>query len=547
MDNAFRIERDLLGELPVPAEALHGIHTARALENFPLAGKSVHPELVRAFGDVKLACARTNRKLGAWADDRLKADAIDRACRELANGDLGGFILVDALQGGAGTSTNMNVNEVLANRALEILNEICSSRGDEAHDESGKRKAESGKQSESPHVGCYDYISPLDDLNLHQSTNDTYPTALRLAAIRLLHALEQKVVALQESFQVAEKKFAYVVKVGRTQFQDAVLTTLGREMSAYAEAINRDRWRIYKCEERLRVVNLGGTAIGTGLAAPRQYIFQVVDQLREITGIGFARAENLVDATQNADVFVEVSGILKAHAVSLLKICGDLRLLSSGPEAGFGELRLPARQAGSSIMPGKVNPVIPEAVSQAAMRVIGHDATITMACASGSLELNPFLPLVADSLLESLDLLTRANDLLRRHCVEGIEADESRCRELVENSTAAVTALVPALGYERAGEVAKLARANHQSIRETVIAQGWLTGEQFDELISPEAVCRLGTPMHVAAGILPAVEPGFQPGGKNSDTFKRANNLSESPGGRMPPSTAGKMPTATMP
>ena len=490
----LRIERDFLGELPVPAEALHGIHTARALENFPLACRSVHPELARAFGDVKLACVRTNRALGAWADDVAKADAIDRACRELANGDLGGFIIVDALQGGAGTSTNMNVNEVLTNRALKILFETRSSRGDEAHDESGKRKAESENKSESPHVGCYDRVSPLDDLNLHQSTNDTYPTALRLAAIRLLHKLEKNVVALQEAFQAAEKKFAHAVKVGRTQFQDAVLTTLGREMSAYAEAINRDRWRIYKCEERLRVVNLGGTAIGTGLAAPRKYIFQVVDQLREITGIGFARAENLVDATQNADVFVEVSGILKAHAVSLLKICGDLRLLSSGPEAGFGEIRLPARQAGSSIMPGKVNPVIPEAVSQAAMRVMGHDVTITMACASGSLELNPFLPLVADSLLDSLDLLTRANDILRRHCVEGIEADETHCRELVENSTAAVTALLPVLGYERAGEAAKLARANRQSIRQTVIAQGWLTGEQFDELISPEAVCRLGTP-----------------------------------------------------
>jgi aspartate ammonia-lyase len=538
MNDAFRIERDLLGELPVPAEALHGIHTARALENFPLARRSVHPELVRAFGDVKLACARTNRALGAWADDRLKADAIDRACRELANGDLGGFIIVDALQGGAGTSTNMNVNEVLANRALEIISEIRSSRGNEDQTESESQKAESGKQSDPPHVGCYNYISPLDDLNLHQSTNDTFPTALRLAAIRSLQALEKNVVALQESFQAVEKKFAHVVKVGRTQFQDAVLTTLGREMSAYAEAINRDRWRIYKCEERLRVVNLGGTAIGTGLAAPRQYIFQVVDQLREITGIGFARAENLVDATQNADVFVEVSGILKAHAVSLLKICGDLRLLSSGPEAGFGEIHLPARQAGSSIMPGKVNPVIPEAVSQAAMLVMGHDATITMACASGSLELNPFLPLVADCLLDSLDLLARANDILRRHCVEGIEADEARCRELVENSTAAVTALVPALGYERAGEAAKLARENRRSIRETVIVQGWLTGEEFDELISPEAVCRLGMPALVAAGILPAVEPGFQPGGTNGEDFKRANNSSESPGGKMPAATS---------
>jgi aspartate ammonia-lyase len=467
MDDAFRIERDFLGELPVPAEALHGVHTARALENFPLARRPVHPELARAYGTVKLACALTNRALGAWADDAAKADAIERACRELSEGKLVEHIVVDALQGGAGTSTNMNVNEVLANRALELL---------------GRMHAD------------YDHVSPLDDLNLHQSTNDTYPTALRLAAIRLLHALEKNVLALQESFQAAEKKFAGVVKVGRTQLQDAVLTTLGREMSAYAEAINRDRWRIYKCEERLRVVNLGGTAIGTGLAAPRQFIFQAVDQLRELTGIGFARAENLVDATQNADVFVEVSGILKAHAVSLLKISGDLRLLSSGPEAGFGEIHLPARQAGSSIMPGKVNPVIPEAVSQAAMLVMGHDTTIAMACAAGSLELNPFLPLVASCLLESMDLLARADEILRRHCIESLEADEARCGKHVENSTAAATALLPVLGYERAGEAARLAKENNRSIRETVISQGWLTGAEFDILISPEAVCRLGTP-----------------------------------------------------
>ena len=314
-------------------------------------------------------------------------------------------------------------------------------------------------------------------------------------------------VALQESFQAAEKKFAHVVKVGRTQLQDAVLTTLGREMGAYAEAINRDRWRIYKCEERLRVVNLGGTAIGTGLAAPRQYIFQVVDQLRELTGIGFARAENLVDATQNADVFVEVSGLLKAHAVSLLKICTDLRWLASGPEAGLGELRLPARQAGSSLMPGKVNPVIPEAVSQAAMLVLGHDATIATACASGNLELNPFLPLVAHCLLESLDLLARADDILRRHCVDGLEADEARCRRQVENSTAAATALVPAFGYDRASEAARLARQNGATIRETVVTLGWLTCGEFDVLISPEAVCRLGLP-----GANPNEIPSFSPG-----------------------------------
>jgi aspartate ammonia-lyase len=417
---AFRIERDLLGEREIPQHTLHGIHTERARENFPLTGRPVHPGLVAAYGDVKLACALTNRALGVWAEDAQKAEAIERACREMAAGLLTAHVCVDVLQGGAGTSTNMNVNEVLANRALELLGE--------------------------PH-GRYERVSPLDDVNRHQSTNDTFPTALRLAAIRQLRVLEERIVALQEAFQTLEKRFAHIVKVGRTEMQDAVLTTLGREMGAYAEAFTRDRWRISKCEERLRVVNLGGTAIGTGLAAPRAFIFRVVDTLRQGTGIGLARAENLVEATQNADVFVEVSGILKACATSLLKVSSDLRLLSSGPEAGLGEIRLPERQAGSSIMPGKVNPVIPEAVSQASMLVMGYDAVIAQACAAGSLELNPFLPLVAACLLESCDLLARAADIFRRHCVEGIEADEARCRQHIESSTAVATALVLALGY----------------------------------------------------------------------------------------------------
>ena len=473
MSQPERIEKDALGEKALPADALYGIHTARALENFPLDGRPVHPALVCAYGDVKLACVVTNRGLGAWARDAAKAEAIERACRELSEGRLDAHIVVDALQGGAGTSTNMNVNEVLANRALELL---------------------------GLNHGAYERVSPLDDINLHQSTNDTYPTALRLAAIRLLHQLEEKIVALQESFQRAEKRFAHIVKVGRTEYQDAVLTTLGREMSAYAEAVNRDRWRVYKCEERLRVVNLGGTAIGTGLTAPREFIFRVVEQLRSLTGIGFARAENLVEATQNADVFVEVSGILKAHAVSLLKICGDLRLLSSGPDAGFGEIRLPARQAGSSIMPGKVNPVIPEAVSQAAMLAMGNDQVIAAACAAGSLELNAFLPLIAHCLLENLDLLTRACDLLCRYCVDGIEADEARCRAQVENSTAAVTALVPALGYERAGEAARLAHEQGKTLRAVVVENGWMPAAEFEAAISPEAVCRLGSPPREETG-----------------------------------------------
>ncbi|MGC9966830.1 MAG: aspartate ammonia-lyase [Syntrophobacteraceae bacterium] len=466
MSGAYRTEHDFLGELLIPEGRLYGIHTARALENFPLTGRAIHPEFVCAFGQVKLACAQANRRLGVWKEDPEKADAIERACLEMAEGLLNEHVLVDQLQGGAGTSTNMNVNEVLANRSLEILGEAR---------------------------GSYGRVSPLDDLNLHQSTNDTYPTALKLAAIRRLRVLESRIVSLQEEFQLLEKRFAHVVKVGRTQFQDAVLTTLGREMGAYAEALNRDRWRIYKCEERLRVVNLGGTAIGTGLSAPRDFIFCVTEILRANTSIGLARAENLIDNTQNADVFVEVSGFLKACASTLLKICNDLRLMSSGPESGLAEISLPQRQAGSSIMPGKVNPVIPEAAIQAAMLVFGLDASLTIACASGSLELNAFLPLVAVCLLDSIDVLANACDILRRLCVEGIQADEQQCRRYVEISTVTATALLPVLGYELMARIARRAREEKKSVREIVFEEKLLSSEQFDRLISPEAVCSLGS------------------------------------------------------
>ena len=463
----MRIEHDLLGEREVPIDALWGIHTLRAVENFPLSGRRTPPELIHAYGVVKLACARINHAVGAWKADSAKALAIEQACQELADGKLDAHILVDVLAGGAGTSLNMNVNEVIANRALQLL---------------------------SGPLGDHARVSPLDDVNLHQSTNDTYPTALRVAAIRLLQQLDTRVVALQEAFQAKEREFAHVVKVGRTELQDAVLTTLGREMGAYAEAVNRDRWRIYKCQERLRVVNLGGTAIGTGIAAPREYVLRVTEELRRLSGLNLARAENLVEATQNADVLVEVSGILKAQATTLIKICNDLRLMSSGPEAGLGEIRLPPRQAGSSIMPGKVNPVIPEAVIQAAMKVIGNDLAITLACASGSLELNPFLPVVADALLESLRLLSNACRILTEQCVVGIEADEVRCHAHVEASTAIATALLPVLGYERMSDVLRVANQTGRTIRQIVIADGLLTDKVFNELTGPEAVCRLGTP-----------------------------------------------------
>lgn len=464
--SSYRTEHDLLGTREVPANALHGIHTERAIDNFPLARRPVRAPLVHAYGAVKLACARANHELGRW--DEAKASAIAAACAEMMAGQLDAHLVVDALQGGAGTSTNMNVNEVLANRALQLL---------------GRPPGE------------YQTVSPLEDLNLHQSTNDTYPTALKVAAIRQLRLLEGEVIGLLEAFQHKEKQFAHVVKVGRTQLQDAVLTTLGREMSAYAEAFGRDRWRIYKCEERLRVVNLGGTAIGTGLSSPRQYIFRAIEHLREITGLGLARAENLVEATQNTDVFVEVSGILKAHASSLLKVAADLRLLSSGPEAGLGEIRLPARQAGSSIMPNKVNPVIPEAVSQAAIVVMANDQAITQACSMGNLELNAFLPLIADALLGSLDLLINACAIFRRHCVDGLEADERRCRSHVEGTTTTATALVERLGYEAASALAAAAGIEGKTIRQLALDRGLLAAEEFDELLSAEAVTRLGSPL----------------------------------------------------
>jgi len=460
----YRIETDLLGDREVPADALWGIHTLRAMENFRISGRAVHPELVKAYGSVKLACFQTNRQLGFFLDSP-KADALEQACSEMAEGLLTQHVLVDSLQGGAGTSTNMNVNEVIANRALEIA---------------GKEK------------GDYASVSPLDEVNLHQSTNDTYPTALKIAAIRMIRQLGQAVLALQEAFQEKEKEFAYVVKIGRTQLQDAVLITLGREMAAYAEAFNRDRWRLSKCEERLRVVNLGGTAIGTGLGAPRQFIFQVVDQLRNLTGIGLARAENLIDNTQNADVFVEVSGMLKACAVSILKISNDLRLLSSGPDAGLAEITLPHKQAGSSIMPGKVNPVIPEAAAQAALMVMGHDGVIAQAAASGNLELNQLMPLIAHSLLESIELLTNACTTLRVNCIQGIKANEGQCRKNVLNSTVLVTAIIPVIGYEKARELVKKAKEEQITVREVILKSGLLNEQKLNELINPEAVCRLG-------------------------------------------------------
>ncbi len=466
----FRKEKDLLGLDDVPAQALFGIHTVRAIENFPVANRDVNPALVHAFGHVKGACAKTSRNLGFWAKDETKYNAIMTACKEMADGLLNAHVVVDALQGGAGTSTNMNVNEVLANRAIQILGGT---------------------------LGDYTKVHPLDDINLHQSTNDAYPTALKLAIIVQIKALKTSLAALIKAFRDKEKEFYDVVKIGRTQLQDAVLTTLGREMGAYAEALGRDEGRLDRAIESMLVVNLGGTAIGTGMAAPEAYIETVAKTLGEMTGCPFVRAPNLIDNTQNADAFVEVSGLLKTCAATLIKIATDLRLMSSGPDGGLGEIALPARQAGSSIMPGKVNPVIPETVTQVALRVIGYDNQVTLAAAMGNLELNAFLPLVADSLLDGIDIMANAMMTFRVKCIEGITANKERCHANVEGSTAILTALVPMIGYSKSVKIIHDAQEQGKSVREVVLDAGHMKVEEFDAMISPESVNRLGSPLYV--------------------------------------------------
>jgi aspartate ammonia-lyase len=452
-----RLEKDLLGELELPDDVLYGVQTERARLNFDVSGHRTRPELVAALAQVKLACARTNAAHGFLPPDI--ADALAAACEEVIGGGHTAHFVVDALQGGAGTSTHMNVNEVLARRAGQLL----------------------GRP-----------VDPFAHVNLHQSTNDVYPTALRVAAIHGLRRLEPAVVALQEALQAKEREFAAVVKLGRTELRDAVPVTLGREFGAYSCVLARDRWRVFKCVERLRTVNLGGTAVGTGLTAPRDYIFDVVEKLREVTGLNLARAENLIDATQNQDALIEVSGILRAHAASLVKMARDLRLMASGPEGGLGEIELPAVQPGSSLMPGKVNPVIPEMVVQAAFRVMAHDQEINLAVMSGELELNAFLPLAADALLASIGLLERTDRLFAERCVRGITANAAHCRAVLERSREIVTALIPRIGHERAVDLAQLMQAEHLSVREAVRRTGVMPEADLEELLTPDRLCQLG-------------------------------------------------------
>lgn len=453
-----RIEHDLLGDLPVPQDAYYGIHTLRALQNFPITGIpiSTYPNLVNALASVKEAAALANHELGLLPEHKLKA--IVQACQAIRQGVAHDQFVVDVIQGGAGTSTNMNANEVIANLALEYIG--CQ-RGD------------------------YAALHPNEDVNLGQSTNDVYPTALKIAAymgiVQLVHAMG----VLRASFERKAVEFRNDLKMGRTQLQDAVPMTLGQEFSTFAVMLGEDEERLMEASRLICEINLGATAIGTGINTSPEYAPLVCRHLASVTGIPVITSPNLVEATQDVGSFVQLSGVLKRVAVKLSKVCNDLRLLSSGPRAGFGEINLPPVQAGSSIMPGKVNPVIPEVMNQIAFEVIGNDVTVSFAAEAGQLQLNAFEPVIAHSLFKSVAHLRAGCLTLASKCVDGITANRERLQSLVENSIGIVTALNPYIGYVNATQVAQQALVSGRSVAEIVVERGLLTREQLDEILQP--------------------------------------------------------------
>lgn len=464
----FRIESDFLGPRQIPADACWGVHTARALENFPITGTPIAamPELIRAFGFVKMAAARANRQLGVI--DGRRAAAIEDACTLLVEGRHLDQFVVDVIQGGAGTSTNMNVNEVIANLALRALGHP---------------------------PGAYHVLHPNDHVNASQSTNDAYPTAVRIALWTGVDGLLQAMAELRRAFEAKSAEFRDVLKIGRTQLQDAVPMTLGQELSAYAVMLEEDEERLREARMLIEEVNLGATAIGTGINAPAGYADLACALLAQLSGIPVRKARNLVEATQDTGAFVQLSGVLKRVATKLSKTCNDLRLLSSGPQAGFGDIRLPARQAGSSIMPGKVNPVIPEVVNQVAYEVIGNDLTVTMASEAGQLQLNAFEPIIGWSLSKSIRHLTMACRTLATHCVAGIEPNRELLARRVRESVTLVTALNPVIGYDQAALLAKTALATGQSFHEAAHRLGILDERQLAQLLVAE---RLTQPQALA-------------------------------------------------
>lgn len=451
-----RLEKDSVGQLEVPQDAYYGVHSKRAKINFDITGQRLNDELIRALVEIKKACALANN-VNKDLDDE-KCGAIVKACDYILEGNLFDQFITDPIQGGAGTSSNMNANEVVANKAIEIL---------------GHNKGE------------YQYVHPNDHVNMSQSTNDVYPTAGKLAAIKLIEKTLPKLELLHRSLLNKAIEFRDIIKMGRTQLQDAVPVSLGGSFKAFADALERDIKRIKRVEKELMVINLSGTAVGTGINASQSFHDNIIKYMREVTGVEFVLAEDLVDATQNLDCYVVVSGVLKTCAVDLSKMSNDLRLMSSGPKDGLNEIVLPPRQNGSSIMPGKINPVIPEVVSQVAFSVIGNDMTIAMAAEAGQLELNAFEPVLFYKLFESITTIGNAAQTLSEHCVDGIKANKDVCLSYIERSAGIVTALCPHLGYVRSAEIAKAVLKSGKTVRDYLLDEKILTSEQIDDILDP--------------------------------------------------------------
>ncbi|MBU3216302.1 aspartate ammonia-lyase [Clostridium estertheticum] len=459
----FRLESDSIGSKQVPMEAYYGVQTLRCAENFKITGLGMCVEFIKSLVEIKKAAAITNNEVGLL--DKKIEEAIVMACDEIIDGKLQNQFIVDPIQGGAGTSMNMNANEVIANRAIEIL---------------GGEK------------GNYSIVHPNDHVNYGQSTNDVIPTAGKMTSLKLLPKAIKELSKLYDAFNEKSKEFDDVIKMGRTQMQDAVPIRLGQEFKAYSSVIRRDISRLEKAKEELKVVNMGGTAIGTGMNADIQYFNKIVPNISKISNIELKQATDLIDATQNLDAFVVVSGLIKACAVNLSKIANDLRLMSSGPRAGFGEINLPSKQNGSSMMPGKVNPVIPEVISQVAFNIIGNDITITMAAEAGQLELNAFEPVIFYNLFQSIETLTNGVNTLVVNCILGITANRERCKELVENSIGIITAICPHIGYKKAAEIAKAALNTKQSVRELILKEGLLGEKELNDILDIELMTKPG-------------------------------------------------------
>lgn len=461
--NNSRFEHDSVGEKEIPAGAFYGVNSLRACENFPITGHKMHKNLILSLAQIKKACALTNMEVGLLNENIGKA--IIKACDELINGKYADEFIIDSIQGGAGTSANMNANEVIANIALK----------------------NSGHE-----LGDYKYINPNDHVNMGQSTNDVYPSAGKLAT---LYLVDESINYLKNLILELDKKseeFKDVIKMGRTQLEDAIPITLGQEFKAYSAAIKRDVNRFESAKKELQILNLGGTAIGTGLNANKDYVKKVVPNLAKITNVNLIQAENLIDATQNLDCYVLVSGVIKSCAVNLSKMSNDLRIMNSGPRAGIGEINLPPRQNGSSIMPGKINPVIPEVVNQVAFNIIGNDVTITMASEAGQLELNAFEPVIFHNLFESLDTLIGAVDTLTKNCIKDITANKKEARHYVDHSIGMVTAISPYVGYEIASDIAKEALATGKSIKELIKFHKLIPDDKIDEILDPFKMIKPG-------------------------------------------------------